>query len=86
MPKIAGLGSQHTGRNYHLAQNYRSRRNNGQWVPFGRQVITSGNLQGWIHNAQQAADELDEPFKNVSESFNTIYSLKNDSNITALLN
>lgn len=48
--------------------------------------VEIGRLQGWIHNAQQAADELDEPLKNVSESFNTMYSLKNDSNITALLN
>ncbi|MBY0498869.1 MAG: DUF4942 domain-containing protein [Nitrosomonas sp.] len=47
--------------------------------------VEIGRLQGWIHNAQQAAEEMGEKVENVFEHFNSAYSLGNDAKITQLL-
>ena len=47
--------------------------------------VEIGRLQGWIHNAQHAAEEMDEKVEHVSEFFNTAYSLAQDSSIVKLL-
>jgi hypothetical protein len=47
--------------------------------------VEIGRLQGWIHNAQHAAEEMGEEVKRVSEFFNTAYSLENDGNVVQLL-
>lgn len=47
--------------------------------------VEIGRLQGWIHNSQQAADEMEESVESVEEHFNSAYSLGNDSNIAGLL-
>lgn len=47
--------------------------------------VEIGRLKGWVHNAQHAAEELDESIENTSQHFNTAYSLKNDSSIAGLL-
>ncbi|MBY0473737.1 MAG: DUF4942 domain-containing protein [Nitrosomonas sp.] len=47
--------------------------------------VEVGRLRGWIHNAQQAAAEMDEKVENVAEHFNTSYSLRDDSNVAGLL-
>jgi len=47
--------------------------------------VEIGRLQGWIHNAQHAAEEMGEKVEHVSEFFNTAYSLENDGNVVLLL-
>lgn len=47
--------------------------------------VEIGRLQGWIHNAQQAAEEMGEKPGSVSEYFNSAYSLKNDSIVLKLI-
>lgn len=47
--------------------------------------VEIGRLQGWIHNAQQAAEEMGEKVESVFEHFNSAYSLGNDAKITQLL-
>ena len=47
--------------------------------------VEIGRLQGWIHNAQHAAEEMGEKVEHVSEFFNTAYSLENDGNVVRLL-
>ena len=47
--------------------------------------VEVGRLQGWIHNAQHAAEEMGEKVEYVSEFFNTAYSLENDGNLVRLL-
>lgn len=47
--------------------------------------VEIGRLQGWIHNAQQAAEELDEKPEAVSKYFNSAYSLRNDGNVLKLI-
>ncbi|MBX9638065.1 MAG: DUF4942 domain-containing protein [Nitrosomonas sp.] len=47
--------------------------------------VEIGRLQGWIHNAQHAAEEMGEKVEHVYEFFNTAYSLENDGNVVQLL-
>jgi len=47
--------------------------------------VEIGRLQGWIHNAQQAADEMDEKVESVFEYFNSTYSLENNDNVMRLI-
>jgi hypothetical protein len=47
--------------------------------------VEIGRLQGWIHNVQQASDEMGEESILVNEFFNTAYSLKNDDLIAKLM-
>jgi len=47
--------------------------------------VEIGRLQGWIHNAQHAAEEMGEKVEHVYEFFNTAYSLENDGNVVRLL-
>lgn len=47
--------------------------------------VEIGRLQGWIHNAQQAAEEMDENIEIVNQYFNTSYTLEDDISIAGLL-
>lgn len=47
--------------------------------------VEVGRLRGWIHNAQQAAAEMDVPIEEVKEYLNSSYSLANDSQVAGLL-
>lgn len=47
--------------------------------------VEIGRLQGWIHNAQQAAEEMGEKVENVFQHFNSAYSLGNDNKIIQLM-
>jgi len=47
--------------------------------------VEIGRLQGWIHNAQQAANEMGEKVENVFDHFNTAYTLSNDKSMISLL-
>jgi hypothetical protein len=47
--------------------------------------VEIGRLQGWIHNAQQAAEEMGEKVESVQEHFNSAYSLGADNKVVRLL-
>ena len=47
--------------------------------------VEIGRLQGWIHNAQQAAEEMGEKVESVEEHFNSAYSLGSDNKVVRLL-
>lgn len=47
--------------------------------------VEVGRLMGWIHNAQQAAEEINASEKEAGECFNTAYSLRKDGGIAGLL-
>lgn len=47
--------------------------------------VEVGRLKGWIHNAQHAAEEIDERLDKVSDFFNSYYSFNNDKNLGFLL-
>ena len=47
--------------------------------------VEIGRLQGWIHNAQQAAQEMGENIEIVNQYFNKSYTLEDDISIAGLL-